>query len=105
KVAANIVLFRVVVGEATVFPGRGERFELVDRHLAIGCVGRLFALGVDGRAGNLPAAGRKDFPGKLLVGPGEDLVEPVDAPVAEGAVGEVEEVAKAAGMDLGVEWP
>ena len=37
--------------------------------------------------------------------PPEDLVEPVDAPVAENAVGEVEVIAEPAGMDAFVEGP
>ena len=56
----------------------------------------------DGRAGNGAAAAGENAFRILFAGDPEDLVEPVDAPIAERAVGVVEVVAETARMNAAV---
>src|SRR5205823_5820962 len=97
EVAADVVLLRLVPRVEPVLPDRGERLELEAGDLGIRRVG---AVPLD-RA----VAGREDRFGILLLSPPEDLVQPVDAPVAELAVGVVEVLAEAAGVNVLVERP
>ena len=62
-------------------------------------VGGLLVRREHGRSLDRPAAGGEDALRPLLAGDPEDLVEPVNAPVAERAVGVVEILAEAARMD------
>src|SRR5687767_3966921 len=92
EVGAEWMFFGSVAGEFAVFPNAGEFFEFVGGDLVIGSVGGLFFVVEDGGAGNVAAAGAENAFGIFFLGPPEDLVEPVHAPIAKGAVGVIEEV-------------
>src|SRR5262245_41743949 len=96
-------LLGIVAGEAPMFPTDGKVLELVDGNLMVGRVGCLGLLRVDGRTGNLAPAGREDLPWRALAGDPENLVYPMNAPIAQSSVGVIEEVAKASGMNALVE--
>src|SRR5438874_1819123 len=82
-----------------VLPVEGERVELEHRDLVVRPVGGLLLAVVDGRSGDGPASRREDLPWPLFLRPPEDLVHPVNAPVAELAVAVVQEVAEALGVN------
>ncbi len=95
EVSADEVLFGFVAGVVALFPGGVEGFEFEGDDLGVGGGGRVLA----GEA----AGGGEDAAGVGFVGPPEELVHPVDAPIAESAVGVVQELAEAAGVDSFVE--
>ena len=68
----------------------------------VGRIGGLLGGAQNGRAGDGPAAGGKDALRIFFSGDPEHLVEPVDAPVAERAVGVVEVVAETARVNAAV---
>ena len=92
-----------VAGELAMLPDAGEFLEFVSRDLVIGRVGGLFFVVEMRRAGDGAAAGAEDALRIFFLGPPEHLVEPMDAPIAERAVGVIEKIAPAAGMKFAVE--
>lgn len=103
KIAAHPGFLSVVSAEAAMLPDCGEGFKLVGRDLMIRCVRSLLCIGQDRSPPHGTPPVGVDPLRLFLVGPPENLVEPVHPPVAEGSVREVEEVAEAAGMDPLVE--
>ena len=97
EVAADGGLLGVVVGVEAVFPGAAEAFKLKAGNQGVRGIGIVLT--------DEAAAGGEDFAWVLFFGPPEELVEPVDAPIADGSVGEVHELPEASGMDRFVVGP
>ena len=97
EIAANGGFLGVVVGVEAVFPCAAKAFEFEAGDEGVGGVGVVLT--------DEAAACGEDFAGELFFGPPEELVEPVDAPVADGAVGKIHELAEASGMDRFVVGP
>src|SRR5579863_9965194 len=95
EIASDIGLLGFVAGIEAMLPGGGERLELEAHHLGIGSGGVV--------AQDVTPAGREHPARILLLRPPQDLVHPVDTPVAELAVGVIEKLPEALGMDLLVE--
>src|SRR5262245_43927585 len=101
EVAADVFAFLGGVGGIlAMLPDDGEGVELELRDLRVGRVGSLAAGIVHGRALDVSTTGGGDALGPFFVSPPENLIHPVNAPVAERAVGVVEKVAEALGMDF-----
>src|SRR4051812_23013868 len=97
------MFFGWVAGEFAVLPNAGEFFEFVGCHLVIGRIAGLFFVVEHGRAADGATARAKHFLWIFFFGPPENLVEPMDAPIAEGPVGVIQKIAPAARMKLAVE--
>ena len=83
KVAADrLTLFGAVASELTVFPDGCKPLEFETRYLMIWCIGRLFRAGVYHRTSNRSPTGREDFLRCLFIHDPQDLVHPVDTPIA-----------------------
>ena len=104
EVGPDGVLLGIVTGVFSVFPSSGEGLELEGCDLSVGSVGGLELVVEYGFASYGPATRGVNVVGGFFLGPPEDLVEPMHAPVTECAVCEVEEVAPASGMNASVEW-
>lgn len=91
EISPDEVVFGGVGAVVALFPTALEGFELVLHGLGV--------RGVGGIVADEAAGGGIDVFGVGFFGPPQDLVHPVDTPIAEGAVGVVEELAEAAGMD------
>ena len=103
EIAADVFAFVGVVGpEAAVLPLHVKLFERIGGDLVVGGVRGLLLGREDGRTGDGAAAAGKNALRILFSGDPEDLIEPVNAPIAEGAIGVVEVVAETAGMDAAV---
>ena len=103
KVTTDTMLLGIAAREAAVFPSRGKRLKFVDGNLRIRRVGGLLLVGQNSIAADGTTTGRVDPAGILLVRPPQHLIEPMDSPIAKRSVGKIEEIAKAAGVNLAVE--
>ena len=92
-------LLGVVAGKTPVLPGSGKIFKLIRGNLMVGSVPGLFPFVVDRWPRYGPAPRGENFPGIFFPKNPDDLVEPVNAPVPQGAVGVIEKHAKSLGMD------
>src|SRR5688500_13471835 len=91
KVSANAVLLGRIAREAAMLPDTSEILELVSGHLVIGRIGRLTAFVVHCVAANRSSATAKNSLRIFLLGPPQHLVQPMHAPITEGAVAVIEE--------------
>src|SRR5688572_22741018 len=103
EIAADVLaLVRIVTGKTAVLPLHVELVETEGGELVIRSVGGLFFLVENDGACDGTATGRVDALGIFFAGDPKNLVEPVDAPVAERAVRVIEIVAETSGMNAAV---
>src|SRR5262245_3845385 len=88
-------LFGLVSRKFAVFPTDGELVEFVNGYLMIRRVGRLSFISAHYGAGYRAASGRKNSLRIFLACDPENLIKPVNAPIAELAVSVIEELAEA----------
>ena len=106
EIAADIfALVRAVARELPVFPLQVELVEAERGELMIWRVSGLLGGIEHGRSRDGSAASGIDALGIFFARDPQHLIQPVDAPVTERAIGEVEVVAKSFRMDAMVEWP
>lgn len=103
EIGTDGVFLGGVTAELAVFPYTGEFFELVSGDLMVGSVGGLFLIVKDRSPSDGSAASTEDAFGIFFFRPPKHLVEPVDTPVTEGAVGVIEKISPAAGVNTSVE--
>src|SRR4051812_37243157 len=104
KVSSDAVLLRIIFPEMAVLPGARKVFEFVNGGQMVRRIGGLFLFVQDRRAADGTAARAKNSPGILFFGPPQDLIQPMNSPVAESSVGVIQKTAPAAGMQLAIKW-
>ena len=100
EVAADVFsLFGGIAGELAVFPVGGEVLEFVGGHLVVGCITGLMFLCKDRRAFYWTTARRENSARPFFFHDPEDLIHPVNSPVAERSIGVVQVLPEASRMN------